>query len=202
MLAQSVRLLVMDRPVGVEDRLLIPVTLSVPSLPAEAHHAVGARRRIRSPLPRRLLHPPVVAAGAGLPHVSARIQGHSHARRDASESEYLPLRRSARRARLACRCRHGQRRAALRALDPGWAARHAMESTRAPNDMSEYRDGVMARRRGSWESASPRPATPGLDARPGRPDRWRRLARCYEGTAASVRAWLEVASFGYLLGRV
>ena len=32
--------------------------------------------------------------------------------------------------------------------------------------------------------------------------RWRRLARCYEGTAASARAWLEVASFGYLLGRV
>jgi hypothetical protein len=32
--------------------------------------------------------------------------------------------------------------------------------------------------------------------------RWRRLARCCEGTAASACAWLEVASFGYLLGRV
>jgi putative transposase len=32
--------------------------------------------------------------------------------------------------------------------------------------------------------------------------RWRRLSRCYEGTEASARAWLEVASFGYLLGRV
>jgi len=26
--------------------------------------------------------------------------------------------------------------------------------------------------------------------------RWRRLARCYEGSAASARAWLEVASVG------
>jgi transposase len=32
--------------------------------------------------------------------------------------------------------------------------------------------------------------------------RWRRLPRCYEGTEASARAWLEVASVGYLLGRV
>lgn len=32
--------------------------------------------------------------------------------------------------------------------------------------------------------------------------RWRRLSRCYEGTEASARAWLEVAAFGYLLGRV
>jgi len=32
--------------------------------------------------------------------------------------------------------------------------------------------------------------------------RWRRLSRCYEGTEASARAWLEVASFGYLLGRL
>ncbi len=32
--------------------------------------------------------------------------------------------------------------------------------------------------------------------------RWRRLSRCYEGTEASARAWLEVASFGYLLGRM
>ena len=31
--------------------------------------------------------------------------------------------------------------------------------------------------------------------------RWRRLSRCYEGTEASARAWLEVASVGYLLGR-
>lgn len=31
--------------------------------------------------------------------------------------------------------------------------------------------------------------------------RWRRLSRCYEGTAASARAWLEVASFGYLAWR-
>ena len=28
--------------------------------------------------------------------------------------------------------------------------------------------------------------------------RWRRLSRCYEGTEASARAWLEVASVGYL----
>jgi hypothetical protein len=27
--------------------------------------------------------------------------------------------------------------------------------------------------------------------------RWRRLSRCYEGTEASARAWLEVASGGY-----
>ena len=32
--------------------------------------------------------------------------------------------------------------------------------------------------------------------------RWRRLSRCYEGTAASARAWLEVASVGYLAWRV
>jgi putative transposase len=31
--------------------------------------------------------------------------------------------------------------------------------------------------------------------------RWRRLSRCYEGTEASARAWLEVASFGYLVTR-
>ena len=31
--------------------------------------------------------------------------------------------------------------------------------------------------------------------------RWRRLARCYEGTEDSARAWLEVACFGYLMGR-
>jgi transposase len=31
--------------------------------------------------------------------------------------------------------------------------------------------------------------------------RWRRLSRCYEGAEASARAWLEVASVGYLLGR-
>ena len=28
--------------------------------------------------------------------------------------------------------------------------------------------------------------------------RWRRLSRCFEGTAASARAWLEVACLGYL----
>ena len=32
--------------------------------------------------------------------------------------------------------------------------------------------------------------------------RWRRLSRCYEGTPESARAWLEVAAFGYLLGRL
>ena len=31
--------------------------------------------------------------------------------------------------------------------------------------------------------------------------RWRRLSRCYEGTEASARAWLEVASIGYLAWR-
>lgn len=30
--------------------------------------------------------------------------------------------------------------------------------------------------------------------------RRRRLSRCFEGTTASATAWLEVASFGYLLG--
>jgi len=32
--------------------------------------------------------------------------------------------------------------------------------------------------------------------------RWRRLSRCNEGIAASARAWLEVASVGYLVWRV
>ena len=32
--------------------------------------------------------------------------------------------------------------------------------------------------------------------------RWRGLSRCYEGTEASARAWLEVASVGYLAWRV
>src|SRR5450759_818157 len=32
--------------------------------------------------------------------------------------------------------------------------------------------------------------------------RWRRLSRCYEGTAASARAWLEVAAMGYLFARL
>ena len=31
---------------------------------------------------------------------------------------------------------------------------------------------------------------------------WRRLSRCYEGTGASARAWLEVASVAYLLTRL
>jgi putative transposase len=32
--------------------------------------------------------------------------------------------------------------------------------------------------------------------------RWRRLSRCFEQTRASAQAWLQVAAFGYLLGRV
>jgi transposase len=32
--------------------------------------------------------------------------------------------------------------------------------------------------------------------------RWRRLSRSYEGSAASVRAWMEIAACPYLLGRV
>jgi len=32
--------------------------------------------------------------------------------------------------------------------------------------------------------------------------RWRRLSRCYEGSVASARAWLEVAAVGYLAWRV
>jgi len=32
--------------------------------------------------------------------------------------------------------------------------------------------------------------------------RWRRLSRCYEETTASARAWLEVASLGYLFARL
>jgi len=31
--------------------------------------------------------------------------------------------------------------------------------------------------------------------------RWRRLSRCYEGSVASARAWLEVAAVGYLAWR-
>ncbi len=31
--------------------------------------------------------------------------------------------------------------------------------------------------------------------------RWRRLSRCYEGSEASARAWLEVASVGNLAWR-
>jgi putative transposase len=31
--------------------------------------------------------------------------------------------------------------------------------------------------------------------------RWRRLSRCYEGSIASARTWLEVASVGYLAWR-
>jgi putative transposase len=31
--------------------------------------------------------------------------------------------------------------------------------------------------------------------------RWRRLSRCYEGSVASARAWLQVASVGYLAWR-
>ena len=31
--------------------------------------------------------------------------------------------------------------------------------------------------------------------------RWRRLSRCYEGSVASARTWLEVASVGYLTWR-
>lgn len=32
--------------------------------------------------------------------------------------------------------------------------------------------------------------------------RWRRLSRCFEGTATSARAWLEVACMGYLFSRL
>jgi transposase len=32
--------------------------------------------------------------------------------------------------------------------------------------------------------------------------RWRRLSRCYEGTSASARAWLEVAAPAYLFARL
>ncbi len=32
--------------------------------------------------------------------------------------------------------------------------------------------------------------------------RWHRLSRCSEGTPESARAWLEVATFGHLLGRL
>jgi len=32
--------------------------------------------------------------------------------------------------------------------------------------------------------------------------RWRRLARCYEGTEASARAWLEVVCVAYLVARL
>jgi transposase len=32
--------------------------------------------------------------------------------------------------------------------------------------------------------------------------RWRRLSRCYEGSAASARAWLEVAAVAYLFTRL
>ena len=32
--------------------------------------------------------------------------------------------------------------------------------------------------------------------------RWRWLSRCYEGSAESARAWLEVAALGYLFARL
>ena len=32
--------------------------------------------------------------------------------------------------------------------------------------------------------------------------RWRRLSRCYEGTEASAKAWMEVAAMGYLFARM
>lgn len=32
--------------------------------------------------------------------------------------------------------------------------------------------------------------------------RWRRLSRCYEGTEASARAWLEVAAVSYMFARM
>jgi hypothetical protein len=32
--------------------------------------------------------------------------------------------------------------------------------------------------------------------------RWRRLSRCFEQTQMSAEAWLQIAAFGYLLGRV
>lgn len=32
--------------------------------------------------------------------------------------------------------------------------------------------------------------------------RWRRLSRCYEGTEASAKAWLEVACLAYLFARL
>ncbi len=32
--------------------------------------------------------------------------------------------------------------------------------------------------------------------------RWRRLSRCYEGSQASARAWLEVAAVAYLFARL
>ena len=32
--------------------------------------------------------------------------------------------------------------------------------------------------------------------------RWRRLSRCYEGTEASARAWLEVAAVAYMFARI
>jgi transposase len=32
--------------------------------------------------------------------------------------------------------------------------------------------------------------------------RWRRLSRCYEGSSASARAWLEVAAVAYLFARL
>ena len=46
-------------------------------------------------------------------------------------------------------------------------------------------------------------SSPTCSTRPGAGElgRWRRLSRCYEGTEASARAWLEVASVGYLAWR-
>ena len=31
--------------------------------------------------------------------------------------------------------------------------------------------------------------------------RWRRLSCCFEQTKESAKAWMEVAAFGYMLGR-
>ncbi len=80
-----------------------------------------------------------------------------------------------------------------------WLAAWAEEAARDGLERgSTYWEGVVAIRprspRLGWPLSRDRTSGRGAGARP--------LSRCYEGTEASARAWLEVASFGYLLGRV
>jgi putative transposase len=55
-----------------------------------------------------------------------------------------------------------------------------------------------------WERSSSTPIAPlyRIEHAFARLGRWRRLSRCYEGSADSARAGLEVAAPGYLFARL
>ncbi len=61
---------------------------------------------------------------------------------------------------------------------------------------------IKAPPKGSSGFVPNRPAMAGPEHAFAQLGRWRRLSRCYEGTPESARAWLEVAAFGCLLGRL